>query len=183
MVKLENYDKKNDIELVKLAISSDQRAYSNLLSRYYNFILSILLKSTQNRTLSEDLTIEVFTKVFRKLHTFNSKYSFKNWITTIAKKHYIDYLRKNKIDNLPLDKVKTDNGNNPEDIFIKKEDAERLNFIINKLEERYKKVLHYRYTDGENYETIAKKMQIPIGTVKTLLYRAKALLHSSMQHF
>jgi RNA polymerase sigma-70 factor (ECF subfamily) len=84
-------------------------SFDNLLNSNWEYVFNYLLKKTSNEYISEEITIQSFSKAFEKIHLFNPKYNFKTWIISIAKNSYSDYLRKKKLLFKDLDNQRIEN--------------------------------------------------------------------------
>ncbi|MCK4662205.1 MAG: sigma-70 family RNA polymerase sigma factor [Bacteroidales bacterium] len=188
---------KEDYELVVAAIKGDQKAYAELLGRYKDAIYYMLLKMINNKDDAEDLTIEAFGKAFKNINQYSSDYAFSTWLFKIASNNCIDYLRKKKIVNVLLaDTVESSSDSNsnykpsislksdtldPEENLIKKQKAILMRTIVNKLKPRYKRLIELRYYKEYSYDEISKELELPIGTVKAQLFRARELLFNTLK--
>lgn len=178
-----------DHQLVKRAVEGDQTAYGKLLSRYKDAIFFMVLKMVHNRDDAEDLTIEAFGKAFSNLEKYSPEYAFSTWLFKIATNNCIDFIRKKRLETLSIDEpVETDKGEDysydlkaegldPEEDFIKKQRAVLMREILDKLNPKYKMLIELRFFEELSYDEIAKKLSLPLGTVKAQLYRAKELLY------
>jgi RNA polymerase sigma-70 factor (ECF subfamily) len=180
---------KEDLQLVKLAVKKkDQRAFKKLLARYKDSIYFMVLKMVHDPSDAEDIMIESFGKAFNKLHSYDTKYAFSTWLFKIATNNCIDFIRKKKLQTTSLDEpVENDKGDdlyidfkaeslNPEEKFIKNQRAVSVRGMIEKLDDKYKYLIKLRYYEEYSYEEIADELNIPLGTVKAQLFRAKELL-------
>lgn len=177
-----------DYKLVLAAIEGDQRAFAELMGRYRNAIYHMLLKMVNNNKLdADDLTIEAFGKAFKNLNSYSSSYAFSTWLFRIASNHCIDHLRRVKSNRVSIgintEDVDGDSTMNlpsdvldPEEKFIRKQREILLKTIISKLKPRYRKLIELRYFKQLTYEEISAELELPIGTIKAQLYRAKELL-------
>lgn len=192
MIKSEFSDKaRQDLEIVKKALNGEEKAYADLLDKYYDSIYFLLLKKTNSEFDAEDLTMETFGKAFNSLHQYRPVYAFSTWLFRIAINNCIDYVRKKKTrpqtleacsDNPDGDVYTIVSSNlNPEDSIIKKQKANIVNELVKSLKPRYAKLIELRYYKELSYEEIAEEMQIPLGTVKAQLYRARELLYPLVQ--
>ena len=137
---------------------------------------------------AEDLTIEAFTKAFKSLDKFRQDYTFSTWLFRIATNNCIDFIRKKKNVTVSLDGFYVDvNGEesgmdvrdtqlNPQEETIKLQDEAQMRAIVAKLPPKYRKIVSLRYFEELSYEEIATELDIPLGTVKAQLHRAKELL-------
>lgn len=177
-----------DYNLVKKASSGDQKAYTELLKRYYDAIYFMMYKMVRNQDDADDLTMEAFGKAFKNLHHYTPDYAFSTWLFRIATNNCIDHMRRQKIKPLSIDNTfeSNDGGEitidiksgylDPEEKFIKAQKIKVLHAVVDKLKPRYKNLIELRYFKEWSYEEISSHLNIPIGTVKGQLYRAKEIL-------
>jgi RNA polymerase sigma-70 factor (ECF subfamily) len=179
--------KDTDQELVRKAINNDQKAYSRLLSRYHDNIFYYILKMVGDKTYADDLTLESFDKAFQNLDSYDEKYAFSTWLYKIAKNCTIDFVRKRKLNSLHInygsDEELSINENtlysgtpNPEENMIQQQEELRLIKYIESMKPKYRRIIELRYIKEYAYEEIAEELNIPIGTVKAQLFRAKNIL-------
>jgi RNA polymerase sigma-70 factor (ECF subfamily) len=186
-----------DFELVKDALATgNQKAYAMLMDRYRDSIYFMLLKMVKNKEDADDLTIEAFGKAFKRLHQYSPQFAFSTWLFKIATNNSIDFLRKKKTNTFSIDKgiegeegeyqidVKSD-GLTPEEKFLKKEKIKMMRIVVEKLKPRYRQLIELRYFEELSYDEIAKRLEMPIGTVKAQLFRAREFLQEIMKksHF
>lgn len=179
---------KEDMELVTKARSGDQHAYSVLMARYKDSINYMLLKMVHNRDDADDLTIEAFGKAFLHLEKYTPDFAFSTWLFKIALNNAIDFIRKKKLHTLSLDdendesskyafsKIKT-SALDPEESIIKDQRAGLMRTILDELNPKYKTLIEMRYFEELSYEEIAEKLNMPLGTVKAQLFRARNFLY------
>lgn len=177
---------RNDLLLVELAKNGNEKAFSNLLSRYRDSIYYMLLKMVNNTSDAEDLTIEAFGKAFRNLDSFTPEFAFSTWLFKIATNNCIDFIRKKQVtptlinhlqDDLDILTVNIQSDlPDPEETLINDQKIAVLRDIVNQLKPRYRNLIELRYYKEYSYEEIAAEMKLPLGTVKAQLYRAKSLL-------
>jgi RNA polymerase sigma factor (sigma-70 family) len=182
-----------DYSLVQNAIKGDQKSYAELLGRYRDAIYFMLLKMVNNKIDAEDLTIEAFGKAFRNLSQYSPSFAFSTWLFKIASNNCIDFLRKKKNDVISLDNP-TDNNEqdqsiplaanvlDPEEELIKDQKESVMRNIVTKLKPRYRKLIELRYFNEYSYEEISKELELPIGTVKAQLFRARELLYNVIKN-
>lgn len=164
-----------DSELVARALAGDSSSYEALFERHRNSILSIVRSRCGDGALSEDIVQEAFIKAYLNLNKFNPRFSFGGWLMTIAQHLFIDYTR--KIENQPKENESQITAicsePTPEEHFIVDEDNRRLSEALNSLTPAYKTVIEMRFYQDMSYEEIARKLSLPIGTVKTHIHRAR----------
>jgi RNA polymerase sigma factor (sigma-70 family) len=184
-----------DYKLVLDALNNgNQKAYAQLMDRYRDTIFYMMLKMANNRDDADDLTIEAFGKAFKRLEYYSPLYSFSTWLFKIATNNAIDFIRKRKLmllnsidqnfENADGDEYQIDikwEGLTPEEKLMKKQQIKELRGFVDKLKPRYKLLIELRYYDELSYEEIAVRTQIPLGTIKAQLFRAKDLLYEIMK--
>jgi len=181
-----------DYMYVRAAVNGDQQAYAELLNRYKDSIYFMLLKIVNNKDDAEDLTIEAFGKAFKNLHQYSPKYAFSTWLFKIANNNCIDFLRKKKSITVSFDNNPTEIGidNNisfkasnldPEENMIKSQKTIIMRNIVKKLKPRYRNLIELRYFKEYSYEEIATELNLPLGTVKAQLFRARELLYNILR--
>lgn len=176
-----------DYDLVQKALKGDEKAFARLLSRYKDTIYFMLLKMLNNRSDAEDLTLEAFGKAFKNLHQYSPTYAFSTWLFKIASNNCIDFLRKKKgiiisieTENEQLEinesaKLKSKELN-PEERLIRKQKAILLRKVVRRLKPHYQTLVELRYFNEMSYEEISKELNLPLGTVKAQLFRARQML-------
>ena len=179
---------REDMELVEKARKGDQYAYSVLMARYKDSINFMLLKMVHNRDDADDLTIEAFGKAFLHLEKYTPDFAFSTWLFKIALNNAIDFIRKKKLKTLSLNdendesskyvfsKIKT-SALDPEESIIKDQRAGIMRTILDELNPKYKTLIEMRYFEELSYEEIAEKLNMPLGTVKAQLFRARNFLY------
>jgi RNA polymerase sigma factor (sigma-70 family) len=186
---------KYDYELVQKALSTkDQSAYAELMDRYRESIFFMLLKMVNNRDDADDLTIEAFGKAFKRLHQYTPQFAFSTWLFKIATNNCIDFIRKKRIKALSLDvgfsnsegevmefNVR-DDGMDPEETMEKKERVKKMRDVVDQLKPRYRTLVELRYFEEYSYEEIATELDLPLGTVKAQLFRAREFLYQVMKN-
>jgi RNA polymerase sigma-70 factor (ECF subfamily) len=182
-----------DYDLVCAAQHGDQRAFAQLMDRYRESLYFKLLKMTGGSSAdADDLTIEAFGKAFSSLDSYSPNFAFSTWLYRIATNNCIDYMRKKRIkpvstdqmahkDRLGLELRISDVAVNPETIMMREQKIENLKVIIEKLKPHYRTLIELRYYKEYSYEEIAEKLDLPIGTVKAKLFRAKEFLYNILK--
>ncbi len=184
-----------DYNLVQLALQNNQKAYAELLQRYHESVFYMMLKMCNNKDDAEDLTIEAFGRAFKRLEQYNPEFAFSTWLFKIASNNAIDFLRKKKqTAALSIDtKANNNEGSdhsanlksgvlNPEETFIKKQKIENIRLFVNKLKPKYKEMIEMFYFQEMTHEEISQKLDLPIGTIKAQLFRARDLLFSALKN-
>ena len=184
-----------DYRLVQLAIDDgDQKAYAELMKNYRDSLYFMLLKMTNNPHDAEDLTIEAFGKAFKKLHQYTPDYAFSTWLFKIASNNCIDFIRKKKkytfsIDQNFDDEAGTELANkipsktlDPEEELVKQQKIKLMHEVVEKLKPHYRTLIELRYFKEFSYDEIASELNLPLGTVKAQLFRAREFLYQILKN-
>ena len=100
---------KRDLKLINRALEDgDSKAYNELMKLYRDPLYFMLYEKVGDQELAKDLTIESLGKAFKKLHLYTPSYAFSTWLYTVARNHCIDYLRKNKLPTISIDRMMLD---------------------------------------------------------------------------
>ena len=184
---------KRDYLLIREALETgSQSAYAKLMDYYRESLFYLMLKMCHNPHDAEDLTMEAFGKAFHNLERYTVDSAFSTWLFKIATNNCVDYLRKNKNNllNLPICLENDEEESfemplvsdwiNPQEKLEEKQKGVFLSKIVQTLKPKYRTMLELRYFKEYSYEEIAQEMGLPLGTIKTLLFRAKASLQKKM---
>ena len=187
---------KFDLNLVHKAIEGNQKAYAELMERYRDAIYYMLLKMVNNKSDAEDLTIEAFGKAFKNIQQYTPNYAFSTWLFKIATNNCIDFIRKRKSNTISIDHTVDDpegsisnpasnlqSGSlDPEEALIKTQNIKQIQLVVSRLKPRYRKLIELRYFKEYSYDEIADKLDLPLGTVKAQLFRARELLYNILKN-
>lgn len=183
-----------DYRLVCLAREKgDEKAFADLLKIYREPLYLMLLKMTNDPVEADDLTIEAFGKAFRSLHLYTPTHAFSTWLFTIASNNCIDHIRKKRLKTVSINNVYSQdneeqtemqiesNAPNPEEEFITAQRVKIMRETVQLLKPRYRNLVEMRYFEELSYEEISLKLNLPIGTVKAQLFRARDLLYNLLK--
>ncbi len=183
----------HDLSLVRAAIDGKQSAYAELMDRYRESIYYMMLKMVKNQDDADDLTIEAFGKAFNRLEQYSPSFAFSTWLFKIASNNCIDFIRKKRIKVTSMDTGRTtDDGDviffdakattlNPEETIIQSQKVKLMRDLVGKLKPRYKELIEKRYFEELSYEEIAEELNLPLGTVKAQLFRAREFLANMIE--
>lgn len=183
----------DDYSLVLLAIEGDQQAYAKLMNRYRNSVYHAMFKMVNNRDDADDLTIEAFGKAFNKLPSYAPNYAFSTWLFKIAINNCIDHIRKKRLVTYSMDDTITSDSSrefshnirdyepDPEHKMIHDQKISHVRHLVQALSSKYRAMIELRYYDELSYEEIATELNLPLGTVKAQLFRAKELLYNQLK--
>ncbi len=185
----------HDYHLIQLALEKgDQKAYAELMKRYRDSIYFMMLKMVNNKDDADDLTIEAFGKAFKQLKQYSPKYAFSTWLFKIASNNSIDFIRRKKMITYSIDKTfgNEEGGElkmdvkakdlNPEENLVKKQKIKLMRAIVENLKPHYKQLIEMRYFQELSYDEIAEKLDLPVGTVKAQLFRAREFLATILKN-
>jgi RNA polymerase sigma-70 factor, ECF subfamily len=167
----------DDQDIIKQALSGNQGAYENLVDKYFQRLTWHLFAMVKDRDIAEDLCQEAFIKAHRSLSKYNASYQFSTWLYRIGTNLALDHLRKKQtvsledIPELPAEELEIDELD---------ERVGAMRLAIQTLPLKYQTVISLYYWQNLNYEQIAKVMDVPVGTVRTWLHRAKQELRSKL---
>ena len=185
---------KKDLSIVNRAKEGDQAAFAELMDRYRESVYYMLLKMIKNTDDADDLTIEAFGKAFNRIHQYSPTYAFSTWLFKIASNNCIDFIRKKRVFLTSMDHAYTnsdgesvgiefDSGHpDPEEVYIKQQKVKAMRDVVDKLKPRYKELIVKRYFEELTYDEIAEEMDLPLGTVKAQLFRAREFLANLMKN-
>lgn len=176
---------KRDFLLVHDALNGKQKAFTTLMQLYKDAIFFMVLKMVNNRDDAMDITVSTFGKAFENLDKYKSNFAFSTWLFKIATNNSIDFIRKQKFKTVSIDEFNDDQERvwefksdnlNPEENSIKNQEKKALKNVVENLPEKYRNLVILRYFEELSYEEIAIELDIPLGTVKARLFRARDLL-------
>ncbi len=174
--------------VARIKAGSDTAAYE-LVRRYQRPVFNLVARMVHDPTLAEDLAQDTFLKAFTHLASFDAAFKFSNWILKIAHNTAIDCLRRGRPAATVLDEEDPASGLDslksstpgPQALAERHELAEALDSAIDGLRPGYREVVVLRYQEDLDYDEIAEVLDLPVGTVKSYLHRARAELASLMK--
>ncbi len=184
---------KQDLTLVEDALAGNQLAYATLMERYRDSIYFMMVKMVKNPDDADDLTIEAFGKAFSRLDQYSPSFAFSTWLFKIASNNCIDFIRKKRIQLTSMDsgivmedgeKMRIDAKSstlNPEETIMQGQRVVHMRLLVSKLKPKYRDLVEKRYFEELSYEEIAEQMNLPLGTVKAQLFRARDFLAAMME--
>ena len=186
-----------DQEVVRAARDGQERAYRELIRRYERPIFSLIYRMVRDRELAEDLAQETFVKALNAIDSYRPEFKFSSWIFKIANNAAIDHLRRRELDTLSLEGARDattpdraeatalqikDKGESPLEEMESRELGSAIELAIGKLRPEYRSCILLRHVDDRSYEEIAEIMNLPLGTVKTYIHRARNELRIMLGH-
>ena len=186
-------DSNRDNLLIEQCLKGQQSSFSELIDEYKNMVFSLSYKMTNSLEDAEDISQEVFIRVYKSLYNFNPNYKFSTWLYQMTLNLCRDRFRKGKIPSVSLDSplnkddqkdlrsIIPDNQNNPEDIIMGVEQTNFINDLITSLPLKYREVIILRHLKDLSYDEMSKILNISLGSVKTRLFRARELLKNKLK--
>jgi RNA polymerase sigma-70 factor, ECF subfamily len=186
-----------DQDVVLRARSGQDAAYRELIRRYERPVFALLFRMVRDRELAEDLAQETFVKALNAIESYRPEFKFSSWIFKIANNAAIDHLRRRELDTLSLDgspHAETPEAmqatalqigarqESPLDTVEAKELGSAIEAAIGSLRPEYRSCILLRHVEGRAYEEIAEMLNLPLGTVKTYIHRARNELRQSLAH-
>jgi RNA polymerase sigma-70 factor (ECF subfamily) len=186
-----------DQEVVLLARGGRETAYRELVRRYERPVFALLYRMVRDRELAEDLAQETFVKALNAIESYRPEFKFSSWIFKIANNAAIDHLRRRELDTLSLDgspHAETPEAmqatalqigarqESPLDTVEAKELGGAIEVAIGRLRPEYRSCILLRHVEGRAYEEIAEILDLPLGTVKTYIHRARNELRLALAH-
>jgi len=181
-----------DRAYVRRALDGDESAYTALMEKYQRALYYHIRKMVRDEKELEDLVQETFIKAFNALPSYSEEYAFSTWLYRIATNHAIDYLRKKKLRTRSIHKpVKTKEGTlemelpdvtyRPDKHVVDDQRRELIQEAIDDLPPKYYRVIVLRHQQEKSYDEIATELDLPLGTVKAHIFRARKLLYKRLR--
>ena len=187
----------SDQEVVLQAREGREAAYRELIRRYERPIFALIFRMVRDRELAEDLSQETFVKALNAIASYRPEFKFSSWIFKIANNAAIDHLRRRELDTLSLEgsphaatpeamqATALQIGNREESPLEAVEARElggAIEAAIGRLRPEYRSCILLRHVEGRAYEEIAEILDLPLGTVKTYIHRARNELRQMLAH-
>jgi RNA polymerase sigma-70 factor (ECF subfamily) len=181
-----------DRMLVEQALAGKASAYQVLMDKYRPALYRHIQRMVKQQDELDDLVQECFIKAFTALDSYSSDFAFSTWLYKIATNHTIDHLRKRKLPTFSIDKpVQTKDGEleyeipdltyRPDRHIVEDQRRQIIQDAINALPPKYHQVIVMRHQQEMSYEEIAEELDLPLGTVKAHIFRARALLYKFLR--
>lgn len=185
------FDRHADLKLIQRCKRGEESAFKAVLDRYRAPIYNLCWRMTRHDEDARDLAQDVFIKVFRLLDRFDENYAFHSWLFRIATNHCIDHLRRNRLRFLSLEQdggspdeesamqVAADDPG-PDQVLQSSQALEKLEEVIAELPPHYRVITLLRHDQQLSYEEIAESLQLPLGTVKARIHRARNMIQQML---
>jgi RNA polymerase sigma-70 factor, ECF subfamily len=185
-----------DADVVALAQQGREYAFRELLRRYERAVFSLIFRMVRDRELAEDLAQETFVKVLNHIDRYRAEFKFSSWLFTIANNITIDHLRKKQLDTVSIDGSRfaataaeaestsisvASDDESPLEELESRELGSAIERAIAKLRPEYRACIMLRHVEDRSYEEIAATLDLPLGTVKTYIHRARHELRKALE--
>lgn len=181
-----NDESPRDAELVEAALAGDGGAFGDLVERYQDRLFNTLVRVTGSREDAADAVQDAFVQAYQKLESFRGDSQFYTWLYRIAMNLALSRRRRRR-PTASVDVVKelaggepVDGGEGPGDRMLADERAEQVQTALADLGDQHRKILVLREMEGCSYETIAEILELPVGTVRSRLFRARLQLREKL---
>jgi RNA polymerase sigma-70 factor (ECF subfamily) len=178
--------KEGDAELVTRARRGDEAAFEQLVLRHQRYVFNLAYRVLGDYAEAEDMTQEAFVRVWRGLSGFRGQAQFTTWLYRIVHNlclNRLPGLRRELLQIEPLEEVLADPDPSPTDLFDTRERLAFLRAQLERLPEKYRLVLTLRYLQHLSYAEVAAALDVPMGTVKTHIHRARQLLGERLRQW
>ena len=175
-----------DRELLLRSQNGDQESFRRLVEMYTPRVYGLVRNLVRSQTEAEDVTQEVFFKVYRKLDTFREDSAFYTWLYRVAVNAATDWLKKKRQDRaIQLDDFGAmslaDDADGPDQNVRTKDLRKEVRIAMGELSEKFRTILVLRELEGLQYEEISAVLQISKGTVESRIFRARAKLKIELE--
>lgn len=184
-----------DADVVALAQAGREPAYRELVRRYERPVFSLVYRMVRDRETAEDLAQDTFIKVLNNVERYRPEFKFSSWLFKIANNVAIDYLRKRQLDTISTDGSRhattaseveatsfdvVEPGQNALEQLTSQELGTAIERAVGRLRPMYRSCILLRHVEGRSYEEIAQTLDLPLGTVKTYIHRARHELRKEL---
>src|SRR5688500_4151360 len=186
-----------DADVVRLAQEGRETAFRELVRRYERPVFSLVFRMVRDRETAEDLAQDAFIKVLNHIDKYSPEFKFSSWLFKIANNVAIDWMRRKRLDTVSMDgsphatsageieATTFDVAAQQESALDEMEARERGGTIERAIANRrpeYRACIMLRHVEGRSYEEIATTLDLPRGTVKTYIHRARHVLRRALEH-
>lgn len=185
-----------DADVVRLAQQGRELAFRELVRRYERPVFSLVYRMVRDRETAEDLAQDAFVKVLNHIDKYSPEFKFSSWLFKIANNVAIDHLRRRKLETVSMDgnpnattaaevEASTIEIGSDQESALDELEAKELGSAIERaiaaLRPEYRACIMLRHVEGRSYEEIAATLDLPLGTVKTYIHRARHELRKALE--
>lgn len=190
-----SYADVSDQQVVVFAQQGREDAYRELISRYERPVFSLVFRMVRDRETAEDLAQETFIKVLNNIDRYRPEFKFSSWLFKIANNLAIDHLRRRQLPTISMHGAPdattasrieattfdiASGGESALDELEARELGSAIEKAIASLRPEYRSCIMLRHVEGRSYEEIAATLDLPLGTVKTYIHRARHELRKAL---
>lgn len=183
---------KEDAALIERATRGDEKAYRLIVEKYTRALRFHITRMVRDKEIIDDLLQEIFLKVFSNLGSYNTCFAFSTWLYRIATNHTIDYLRKKKLQTFSIDEAIqskdglihieiADNTTHADELILNKQRDKIILDALETLPLKYRVVIEMRHMEEKSYQEISEELDLPLGTIKAHIFRARELLYKYLK--
>jgi RNA polymerase sigma-70 factor (ECF subfamily) len=171
-----------DSELIQKCLEGDRDIFAELVNRYKKLIYGVIYNISGDTSEANDLFQEVFLRIYKSLHRYNSDYQFATWAIKITTNVCRDRIRQRRMEPIPVEEINEtgDDHNNPETRYLAREQMYRIRRIIGELPEKYRIPVVLFHQQRLSYEEMAQILGQPVTIIKNRLYRARLMLRDKL---
>lgn len=192
MAKNKDKTHEEDFDAIRKVLDGDKSGFEHLQTKYSKIVAALIRRMVQNEDDIADLTQETFIKAYKALASFQFGYSFSSWLYRIASNTCIDFLRKKRFHTVSINQPIhgseddqfieiRDDSYKADDQVLKNEKYKALKEAIEELPDNYKVIVKLRHEEELDYKEIAARLDIPLGTVKAHLFRARKMMLETLK--
>lgn len=183
---------KEDAQLIERAALGDEQAFRLIVEKYSRALRFHITRMVRDKEIIDDLIQEIFLKAFSNLGSYNTSFAFSTWLYRIATNHTIDHLRKKKLKTLSIDEpVQSkdgemqieipDNSTRADELILTQQRNKIILDALETLPSKYRTVIEMRHMEEKSYQEISEELDLPLGTVKAHIFRARELLYKYLK--
>lgn len=186
-----------DADVARLAQQGREPAFRELVRRYERPVFSLVFRMVRDTATAEDLAQDTFIKILNHIDKYRPEFKFSSWLFKIANNVAIDFLRRRQLSTISIDGSPNaatasdieatsfdiaDRTESALDAMEAKELGSAIERAIGALRPEYRSCIMLRHVEGRSYEEIAATLDLPLGTVKTYIHRARHQLREALEH-
>jgi RNA polymerase sigma-70 factor (ECF subfamily) len=183
---------REDAALIERAAGGDEQAFRLIVEKYSRALRFHITRMVRDKEIIDDLIQEIFLKAFSNLGSYNTSFAFSTWLYRIATNHTIDHLRKKKLKTLSIDEPVqskdgemqieiADNSTRADELILNKQRDKIILDALETLPSKYRMVIEMRHMEEKSYQEISEELDLPLGTVKAHIFRARELLYKYLK--
>jgi len=183
---------KEDAIMIDRALEGDEVAFKHIVDKYSRALRFHITRMVRDKEIIEDLIQEIFLKAFSNLGSYNTSFAFSTWLYRIATNHTIDHLRKKKLKTLSIDEPIhskdsdmqmeiPDHSTRADELILSAQRNKIITDALETLPSKYRMVIEMRHMEEKSYQEIADELDLPLGTVKAHIFRARELLYKYLK--